>query len=243
MYHAEVMAIYMAAYEANCILQNTDVYIKLFSDSQVALKSLNKYKLTSKTVVKAAEALNTLGQDRGRLELNWIKAHNNYTGNERADELARNAVYHNVVNFNIDPPFTEIKNKLNAALTDVWNEEWRLEETCRMSKNFYPTLHKGKAKQLCIMTRDKTRRLVEIVTGQNNLHYIKNKIKGKENLCRLCEEEEEIFDHFVDDCPCLWQTRQDYFRTTAVVNTHDWKIDNLLRFSETPAINEALEDT
>ena len=143
------MAIYMAADEATCILQPSDTYIKLFSDSQAALKSLNKYKLTSKTVVKAVEALNTLGQDKERLELNWIKAHLNYTGNERADKLARNAVYHNVVNFNIDPPFTEIRNRLNAALTNVWNEEWRIEESCRMSKIFYPSLHKGKTKQLC----------------------------------------------------------------------------------------------
>lgn len=84
-YQAEVMAIYLAANEGLCILKPEDTYIKLFSDSQAALKSLNKFRLFSKTVVKAVEALNDLGANREREELNWIKAHNNYLGNERAE--------------------------------------------------------------------------------------------------------------------------------------------------------------
>ena len=119
--------------------------------------------------MKATEALNALGQGRERLELNWIKAHNNYPGNERADELAQNAIYHNIVNFDADPPFTVLKSKLNENL---WNEEWSNEESCRMAKLFFPTVHKGKAKELSNMIRDKSRRLIEIVTGQNNLHYL-----------------------------------------------------------------------
>ena len=34
-----------------------------------------------------------------RLQLDWIKAHSNYAGNERADKLARNAVYVNNIFF------------------------------------------------------------------------------------------------------------------------------------------------
>lgn len=93
----------LAAQEAKYVLQDTDTYIKLFSNSQAALKSLNKYHFTSK--VNAVESLNELGTSRERVELNWIKAHNNCLGNERADELARNSAHHNVVNFSIDPSF------------------------------------------------------------------------------------------------------------------------------------------
>ena len=92
--------------------------------------------------------VNELGANRHRLELNWIKAHNNYYGNERADELARNAAYHNVVNFNIEPPFSEIKMQQGLSLTEEWNKEWADDKACRMTKIFYPTTHKGKAKQL-----------------------------------------------------------------------------------------------
>ena len=61
-------------------------------------------------------------------------------------------------------------------------------------------------------------------------------------MCRLCEEEEETFDHFVNDCPCLWQVRRDHFGLQQIINTHDWKIDTLIKFSELHTINDALED-
>lgn len=109
-----------------------------------------------------------------------------------------------------------------------------------MSKLFYPTVHKSKSKELC--NRDNSRRFIEIVTGQNNLNYIKNKILGQNHLCRLCEEEEETFDHFVSDCPCLWQIRREYFGINPVIHTHNWKLNTLLSFSKVPAINAALED-
>ena len=57
--------------------------------------------------------------------------------------------------------------------------------------------HKGKA------NREKSSRLIEIRTGQNNLHYIKNKISGDNNLFRLSEENKGTFDHFVNDCPTV----------------------------------------
>ena len=110
--------------------------------------------------------------------MNWIRAHNNYRGNERADELARNSVYHNIVHFSIEPPFTEVKTRLNKNLMEDWDKEWSLDNSCRVTKILYPTVHKGKAKELGGLTRERSRRLVEIVTGQNNLHYIYKKIYG-----------------------------------------------------------------
>ena len=104
-YQAEIMAIHLAAQEAARVLNDKNNYIKLFSDSQAALKSLNKYRLISKVGVKAVESLNELGVNRQRLELNWMKAHNNYLADERADELSKNSAYHNiVVHFRIEPP-------------------------------------------------------------------------------------------------------------------------------------------
>ena len=52
-YQLEVMAIHLAAQEAAHVLDDKDTYIKLFSDSQAALKSLNKYHFISKVVGEA----------------------------------------------------------------------------------------------------------------------------------------------------------------------------------------------
>ena len=99
-----------------------------------------------------------------------------------------------------------------------WDKECSLDNSCRMTKIFYPAIRKGKAKVLGGLTHDRSRRLIEIVKGQNNLHYIKNKIYDNNKLCRLCEEEEGTFDHFVHECPCIIHTRRDYFGLNKIVN-------------------------
>ena len=227
------MAIQLAASAACQVLTSNNTYIKLFSDSQAALKSLIKFKVTSKSVARAITTLNELGESRERMELNWIKAHNNYTGNERADKLALNSAYHNIVNFSIDPPFSTVKKFLNNMLTTECDKEWGKDDTCRMTKLFYPTVHNST--ELCELGRETSRRFIEIITGQSNLNYIKNKIKGTNLLCRLYEEE-ETFDHFLAECPCLWQTRRKHFGLGSFLGSHAWGIKNLLKFADVQSV-------
>ena len=109
-----------------------------------------------------------------------------------------------------------------------------------MTKIFYPSMDNAKAKQLLNLTRKKSRRLIEAITGQNNLHYVQNKIKKTEHFCRLCEEEEETFDHFVNGCPCLRQARQDHFGLNKIEQSHRWTMPGILEYSRIKSIDLAL---
>ena len=54
------------------------------------------------------------------------------------------------------------------------------------------------------------KRLVEIVTGHNNLSYFPFEVDPDVNpLCRFWEEENETFHHYITDCPRLRQFRAD----------------------------------
>ena len=66
-------------------------YVKFFSDSQAAIKALNKSEITSKIVLDAHMALNMLAKDTRRCDLVWVKAHAGHDGNEEADHMARKA--------------------------------------------------------------------------------------------------------------------------------------------------------
>ena len=57
-----------------------------------------------------------------RVELFWIKAHNNYTGNEMANEKDGNAVYNIMIHFHIDPPNGFFKN--NERMTKMATENY-----------------------------------------------------------------------------------------------------------------------
>ena len=88
-FQAEMIAIRDATQLMIEHLQEHQKYIKIFSDSQAAIQALNSPTITSKIVEETVRNLNTLGSKVNRLEIEWIKAHVGYEGNERADELAR----------------------------------------------------------------------------------------------------------------------------------------------------------
>ena len=68
-----------------------DRYVKLFSDSRAAIQALNSSTVTSQLVKDTVKALNFIGGRVERLETAWIKAHVGHPGNERVDQLAREA--------------------------------------------------------------------------------------------------------------------------------------------------------
>ena len=83
------------------------------------------------------------------------------------------------------------------------------------------------------------RRLLELITGQNNLNYVQSKIypDSISELCRFCEEEEETFEHLINECPCFNTYRRDILMNKPII---DWKPKTQLDFSYIPAIENAL---
>ena len=91
-YQAEIIAIKQAVQTLSNIKIKAHKFVKIFSDSQAALRSLANWRVKSKLVYDTMEVLSTLATSCLRVELVWIKAHYDYMGNERADELARNGL-------------------------------------------------------------------------------------------------------------------------------------------------------
>ena len=132
------------------------------------------------------------------------------------------------------------KREINNCIQKEWTKEWHKNPTCRMTKILYPNPDRRKAKQLLNLSRKKSRRLIEAITEHNNLHYIQNKIKKTDHLCRLCEEDKETFDHFVNDCPCLRQARQVQFGLNRIEKSHLWNIKGILQCSTIKEIGLAI---
>ena len=90
MFQAEIEAISHACQYALANLQELDIkYIKILSDSQAAIKALNKPRITSQSVLTTLEYMETLALETKHLTLAWIKAHVGTEGNEQADQAAK----------------------------------------------------------------------------------------------------------------------------------------------------------
>ena len=63
-----------------------------------------------------------------------------------------------------------------------------------------------------------------MVTGQNDLNYLQNKVHKLEFLCRFCEADEETFDHLFFDCPCFILQRRELLVHNNLAGTHTWTI-------------------
>ena len=87
------------------------------------------------------------------------------------------------------------------------------------------------------------RRLLELITGQNNLNYVQSKINTGiiSKLCRFCEEEDETFAHLLNECPCFLTDRRNILKNIPIINSIKWKPKTLLTFSYLEAIDEAVQ--
>ena len=134
-----------------------------------------------------------------RVELCWIKAHIGHEGNERADQLAREASKNSVIQINTPQSWAFYKTELKQAIYLEWEQRWYNDNAYRMTKIFYPKPDSNKSKAILKLSRQQLKTFIEIITGQNNLNYLNNKIYGSEDLSRFCEEEEEeeTFDHLI----------------------------------------------
>ena len=111
------------------------------------------------------------------------------------------------------------KAQLKEDIYNEWARRWTNDNAYRMTKIFYPKPDSNKAKKILKLNRGQLKKLIELITGQNNLNYMNNKVYGSEDLCRFCEEEEETFDHIINECPCFYLDRCDLLQNQPIINT------------------------
>ena len=88
-----------------------------------------------------------MGGKVDRLEISWIKAHVGHQGNERADQLAREAVELTPTVHGIMLPYSHFKTQVCSVTYKLWADEWSRQQTCRLSKKIFRFRANVKAKR------------------------------------------------------------------------------------------------
>ena len=142
----------------------------------------------------------------------------------------------------IDAPAGYDKLKLWAACYKQWTIEWQQLPTCRMTKIFFPKPNKIKTKKLLKHGRAYMRRLIECITGHNNLAYhvglcFDDTYQG----CSFCNTEVETFYHWIHSCPAFHLSRTHFFLDKPPTNDMSWSVRSLLGFSRIPALDAIID--
>ena len=114
------------------------------------------------------------------------------------------------------------KQALKTQIYEEWEQRWINDNAYRMTKIFYPKPHSNKAKCILKLKKTEIKTVIKIISGQNNLNYMNNKVYGSDDQCRFCEEEDETFDHLINECPCFYLDQVDLLQNQPIVNTTDW---------------------
>ncbi|GBM12027.1 hypothetical protein AVEN_256109-1 [Araneus ventricosus] len=126
---AEVIAIQQAV---QYVKANDLGQVNIISDSRSTLLALS-------AVEEAREIINNIKEGiaeyKGKITLTWIRAHMGNFGNERADQLAKEATLISDETISFLPSRNQIRNEGNKIIKNLWQSRWDDSKNARWTKN------------------------------------------------------------------------------------------------------------
>lgn len=197
---AEVIAIRECAricLKTNC--QSKDIIICV--DSQAALKSLDNGIVNKKTTKTCKDMLNLIAINN-RVTLVWVPGHSEHKGNEAADRLAAEATRKNYIDLKSEVPAVRMEERIEQESTRSARIKWNESKGMEHAKKYIRGFEDFKAKWLLKQKKNDVRVITGILTGHGLTNSYLLKINKAENeICRLCNEEDETVEHWIKESP------------------------------------------
>ncbi|KAI5735950.1 hypothetical protein M8J77_024650 [Diaphorina citri] len=241
-FQAEVYAI-LGSLQKSLEMGYSNSTIKIFSDSQAAIKALENNQTKSKLVWECKHLLKRLAE-RNRVKITWIPGHAAFEGNEKADELARAGSSSKMIG---PEPAIGIPKCLAKMVVQDWIKKehiriWNTETEMRFSRRMIKKPSKRISKETMNLNRGDMRRIVGMLTGHCYLRKHLNTIGVYHGTtrCRRCGEEEESASHIIFDCPALSLLRLSTLGHPGeeIVTIHSNPIKPLLSFARGSGVFE-----
>ena len=202
-YQAELLAICKAT---EVILARQEASYGLYSDSMSALQTLANHGSLHPLAVRArANLAHALCQSKA-VTLFWIKAHAGLPGNERADELAKEAALSLRRKPDYDQcPVSFIKRQIRLESLDEWNRRYVSGETASVTKMFLPDAIA--AFRIVQQVRPEGV-LTQVLTGHGGFSEYLNRFKCKDSPSCVCDPGvAETVQHILVECPLFIRER------------------------------------
>jgi hypothetical protein len=169
-FQAEIYTILACVYKIQANVRS-EKYISICSDSQAALKALQAAKTTSPLVQQCQRVLNDISTYHS-VGLFWVPGHSVISGNEIANELAREGSVHYFVGPQLDLGVSRqsIKKKIQCWLDKQHMTLWQgLVGTQRHAQGLISGPHIATKTRLLSFNRMQSRVVIGLLTGHNTL--------------------------------------------------------------------------
>lgn len=183
--------------------------VRIYSDSQAALRSLRRFEVLSASAKQTKQELNQLAA-LNKVELSWISGHSGVDGNEIADVLARAGSSSPMLG--PEPAMGVSTRLVRTSIRKCFKRKhsryWSDLISCRMSRMVVKEPSAVLAKKLLGCSRKNLRAIFGMYSGHNGLGAHLHRMGLIESpLCSLCGESEESSFHVLCECPALVNER------------------------------------
>ncbi|GIX76024.1 uncharacterized protein CDAR_443101 [Caerostris darwini] len=195
-YSAELLAITQAInFAINARLPSANI----ISDSRSVLQALENVNHVEKEILAIKQLL---ANQESAIRLFWIKAHAGFTGNERADEYAKNATTKEDTDFTMGYSIPYIKGLIKKDLLKQWQDRWSSSTKGRELFSILPEVKTSRI-QGDFFTN-------QLLTGHGCIGIYQERFFGKSAVCS-CGQLPEDRNHIIYDCPQWDAIRQRFF--------------------------------
>ncbi|KAJ2937984.1 hypothetical protein O0L34_g14267 [Tuta absoluta] len=181
-------------------LNNKAEKCSIYCDSRSALELVANGISLHPLAVKIRSNLTACIHKKKEVKLYWIKAHVGLEGNERADELAKDAALKLKTKPHYDKcPVSFAKREIRMDSLGEWNRRYKMEDTASITKIFFPN---ADAAYNVIRKIDLDPVMVQVMTGHGGFSEYLNRFKCKDSPSCPCDPaKKESIVHILTECP------------------------------------------
>ncbi|KAL0850679.1 hypothetical protein ABMA28_006624 [Loxostege sticticalis] len=209
-YQAELLAICKAT---GGILKGKEKSYGLYSDSMAALETVVNHSSLHPLAVESRENLRKAFIQGKDVSLFWIKAHAGLLGNERADDLAKEAALASRKKPDYDRcPVSFAKRTIRYRSIMKWRDRYVNGETAATTKLFFPDAVDA---YRLVKKLKPTGLLTQILTGHGGFSQYLHRFKCGESPSCVCDPAiEQTVPHLLIDCPIYDKLRYEFQQRT-----------------------------
>ena len=221
--------------------------ILILSDSRAAIGALFADSVSSVTVKECLGELKKVKRF-SNVFIGWVRGHDDNTGNELADMLAKAGNRSGLLT-EMPAPLAWFKQKVKDHVEGVWRGRWEEAEDCRQTKLFIPTPSTKMLKHISKWSRDDINTLFQATTGHGLFsRHMSIWHPEMDVRCGLCLEEEETPFHIFSECPAVSLARHERISLREKINnskrisSSGMEEDLLMWFAHLTPVVERMEE-